>query len=285
MRRDQYSDISNLAKAGNNFLFRGIDAFSSTAFYLETKCRGNTLSNATGFLWLVKDKHYLVTNWHVITGKNQENNMCLHAKGGLPDTLTVYFQKLDVKQGHITVDIELFENNDPAWIEHMKYGQDVDIAAIEIDVPEMNVANYIALNALPEVSLKQRVGLSAYIIGFPFGYQHLGFPVWKKASFATEPYLSKLIPSDNMLVDSASRPGMSGSPVIQREHGEVELEDGRFGRGRGNGDGFSRLVGVYSGRCHTNDPNDAQLGRVWPIELVREMLEGQPNNLMDIFDD
>lgn len=112
--------------------------------------------------------------------------------------------------------------------------------------------------------------MPAFIIGFPFGLQHHGFPIWKKASFATEPYFSELFPSDFMLVDSASRPGMSGSPVVQQEHGEVELEGGSFGRVEQAG-GVCRLVGVYSGRCHTNDPNDAQLGRVWPIELVRQM--------------
>jgi len=39
------------------------------------------------------------------------------------------------------------------------------------------------------------------------------------------------------------------------------------------GDGALRFVGVYSGRFHTNDASDAQLGRVWPARLVMEIID------------
>jgi hypothetical protein len=263
-------DSKYTTRTGGQFIGPGIDIFSSTALFIIPRVNGIGLGSATGFLWYVGGKHYLVTNWHVLSGRNQENGKCAHALGGIPDSLTVYFQKLDVDQGHIEVEVNLGLDEGKNWIEHPKHGQNVDIAAIEITVPRMEEANYIAINAIPEVSLKQRVGHPVFIVGFPFGLQHVGFPVWKQGSFASEPVLANLSESC-ILVDSASRPGMSGAPVIQRVHGEVELENGGYGR-VANGDGACRLVGVYSGRCHTNDPNDAQLGRVWPIRLVREML-------------
>ena len=46
-----------------------------------------------------------------------------------------------------------------------------------------------------------------------------------------------------------------------------------FGTGTvGNGDGAFNFVGIYSGRFHTEDANDAQLGRVWPRALLDEIL-------------
>lgn len=127
------------------------------------------------------------------------------------------------------------------------------------------------MNAIKTVPLKQRIGMPLFILGFPFGRIGAGMPVWKRGSFASEPFLSPDIDHRYLIVDTASRPGMSGSPVIQRVHGEVELEDNRYGR-PASGDGVCNFVGVYSGRFHTEDQKDAQLGRVWPKRLVEEIV-------------
>jgi hypothetical protein len=108
-----------------------------------------------------------------------------------------------------------------------------------------------------------------FILGYPFGRKGYGMPVWKQGSFASEPFMAPTF-DRYLIVDTASRPGMSGSPVIQRVHGIVEFDDGR--RGPPNGDGACRFVGIYSGRFHTNDSTDAQLGRVWPARLVEEVV-------------
>jgi hypothetical protein len=259
----------------------GIDVFSSVPLYLVTKVNGHKLADATGFLWLLGDRHYLVTNWHVLSGRHPENGECLHSKGGIPDEISVFFPQLELTHEPIEVQVLLFDGQNQLWIEHPRLGSAADIAAIQIDVPPLDQANYFPINAVKEVRLKQRVGLPVFVVGFPFGRQFFGMPIWKKASFASEPSLASI--SDNyILVDSASRPGMSGSPVIQREFGQVELENGQFGRVQ-FGDGAGRLVGVYAGRCHTNDPNDAQLGRVWPIRLVRELLDDQLPTLDHFF--
>lgn len=58
--------------------------------------------------------------------------------------------------------------------------------------------------------------------------------------------------------------------MIQRVHGQVELEEGH---GRlSSGDGACNFIGIYSGRFHTNDASDAQLGRVWPAVLVKDVV-------------
>jgi hypothetical protein len=74
-----------------------------------------------------------------------------------------------------------------------------------------------------------------------------------------------------MLVDTASRPGMSGAPVIRRswtnhmvDPGVVALVDTPL----------NKFIGVYSGRMPTDHPNEAQIGLVWDGSLIDEIIAG-----------
>jgi len=47
-----------------------IDPFSLTTIPLEQCANGRSLGTATGFIWKRREQHYLITNWHVVTGRN-----------------------------------------------------------------------------------------------------------------------------------------------------------------------------------------------------------------------
>jgi hypothetical protein len=49
-----------------------IDPFSLTTLPLEQCANGKTLGTATGFIWKRRETHYLITNWHVVSGKNAQ---------------------------------------------------------------------------------------------------------------------------------------------------------------------------------------------------------------------
>jgi hypothetical protein len=72
-----------------------------------------------------------------------------------------------------------------------------------------------------------------------------------------------------ILVDTASRPGMSGSPVIRRSWGTNILRNGGTSMGIG---AATKLVGVYSGRLATSEPSDPQLGITWPVHFIQEIV-------------
>ena len=249
----------------------GIDPCSLVPLYVEPHFRETQLSQATAFLWLRYDgKLALVTNWHVVAGRNPETNECLSQMGGIPDHLRLHMPYLDRAIPPLIIDIPTVGSDGGAlWSEHQRHGRTVDVVALPISLPRPDVIAMMPMNAIRTVPLKQRVGFPLFILGFPFGRQSLGLPVWKQGSFASEPYFTGHDAQRYLIVDTASRPGMSGSPVIQRAHGEIELEDahGRMVAG----DGGCRFVGIYSGRFHTNDVGDAQLGRVWPATLVEEI--------------
>lgn len=252
----------------------GIDSFSSVPLFVEGWFGDQLLGGATAFLWLRTDlKLSLITNWHVVSDRNHETDQPTHKMGGVPDHLRVHVPLSDRAKPPLIVRVPTVDSEgEPLWVEHPDHGREVDIASLEIDLPPPGETGFIPINAIGTLPLKQRIGMPLFILGFPFGRMGIGMPVWKQGSFASEPFLlANGMDHRFLIVDTASRPGMSGSPVIQRVHGEVELEDGH-GRVE-SGDGACNFIGIYSGRFHTNDPSDAQLGRVWPASLVREVVE------------
>ncbi|WP_282950262.1 MULTISPECIES: trypsin-like peptidase domain-containing protein [unclassified Sphingopyxis] len=249
----------------------GVDSCSLVPLFVEAYFRDQRLGVGTAFPWLLPDTSLaLITNWHVAAGRNHETDACLHPMAGVPDHLRVHVPQNERSDAPYIVSVATMDaEGRPLWTEHPTLGRGVDVVALAF-VPPPNLC-LMPLNAMPMVSLKQRVSMPVFILGFPFGRTGMGMPVWKQATFASEPCLAPHLDKPYFIVDSASRPGMSGSPVIQRAHGNIELEDGRIGT-VGNGDGAFNFVGIYSGRFHTEDVDDAQLGRVWPRALLEEIL-------------
>lgn len=252
----------------------GIDSCSLVPLYVEPHFGDTRLGVATAFLWLLPDATLaLITNWHVAAGRNHETGECLNRMGGVPDHLRVHVPLLDRALPPLIVRVDtLDEEGERRWAEHPEDGAAIDVVALPIALPPPGEVATMPMNVLGSLPLKQRIGMPVFILGFPFGRLGIGMPVWKQATFASEPFLSPDMDHRYLIVDSASRPGMSGSPVIQRVHGQIELEGDQYGR-ISEGDGALRFVGVYSGRFHTNDASDAQLGRVWPARLVTEIID------------
>jgi len=65
---------------------------------------------------------------------------------------------------------------------------------------------------------------------------------------------------------------MSGAPVILRSWGTHVKENDAVGMVAG---AVTRFIGVYSGRLHTQDVLEAQLGLVWPASLILEIIAGR----------
>ena len=71
-----------------------------------------------------------------------------------------------------------------------------------------------------------KVADEVFILGFPYKIGNASqIPIWKRGSVASEPELD----CDNLpklFVDTASRPGMSGSPVIYKRIGIHGVKNG-----------------------------------------------------------
>jgi hypothetical protein len=168
--------------------------------------------------------------------------------------------------GSIPVEMSLYHKGDPIWFEHSTR-QNVDVAALEIPAELFVTLFNMPINDIPQESrLDLEPGLDCYVIGFPEGLTGpVTTPVWKRGSVATEPHPQIL----TGLIDSATLPGMSGSPIVARHSGYIS-----FG-GPNSPDAVigtvEKFIGIYAGRAG-DDALGFQLGRFWKGEVLDDIL-------------
>ena len=113
--------------------------------------------------------------------------------------------------------------------------------------------------------------MDMFVIGYPFGKSGGGYlPIWKHATIASEPNVA-IDDLPKMYADTASRPGMSGSPVLVVTRAPYASSDGKFTTLDFGKKPTVRFVGVYSGRVGIADDLDTQLGVVWQLQALEEI--------------
>jgi len=245
-----------------------IDRFSLTAIPLKQYFNETYLGQATGFIWKANSTHYLVTNWHVLSGKDFFTLENLRADAGRPNILRALFQmpgQFHKQEGRIRV---RGDDDAPLWMVHPNTR--VDIAVVPIFVAPENVASLSPLNILANDPLAIAIGMEVFVLGFPFKIEMPALPIWKRGSIASEPQLARMS-GGYMHVDTASRPGMSGAPVIRRSVGNHHFDNGS------RIDDLlyrTRFLGVYSGRIPADHPYEAQIGLVWDGSYINEIIAG-----------
>jgi Trypsin-like peptidase domain len=159
------------------------------------------------------------------------------------------------------------EDDQPLWLVHPSRRVDIAVLPIPSRPKELTIALY-PLNVVANAALRIEIGMEVFILGYPFEIKLPAYPVWKRGSIASEPQLVRMM-ADYMLVDTASRPGMSGAPVIRRswtnhmvQPGVVALVDTPL----------NKFIGVYSGRTPTDHPYEAQIGLVWDASFIDEII-------------
>lgn len=108
------------------------------------------------------------------------------------------------------------------------------------------------------------------------GNSYLELPVWKRGTVATEPTL-EIDALPKFLIDTATRNGMSGAPVVMHRngfHNPGNLKDSFFAV-------IESFVGVYSGRYGADSELEAQLGIVWRETVIDEILNKKITSSID----
>lgn len=241
---------------------------SMASLFLIPRFQGEEIAkNATGFLVLHEGSTYLITNWHVASGKDYRTKKALNQpSGSIPDELIVWhtdtsFLEPGRVRGWKQHSASLYDHEgQPLWLEHPEHGNDVDVIALRIDVaPDALVYPYEIEHpdALPPVHVAEDVS----IVGFPQGESSLGYlAIWVRGTIASEPNVDHVV--DHLfrpvfLVDARTRHGQSGSPVLLIREGPVGP------------------LGVYSGRID----EQSDLGYVFKWRVIREIIEGGKRGL------
>jgi hypothetical protein len=235
------------------------------------------LSSGTGFIYEYQGDYYLITNWHNVSGRNPLTGECLSETLAIPDIIYTLFRSKEQPANCQREKLLLYRDNQmelPAWYEHPSHGSAVDVVALPIPQSIVNQYKLFPINSITfDTQFKDEVADDAFVIGYPFSETtYLQLPIWKRASIASEPDINiEQLPK--ILIDTATRSGLSGSPVIMQRvgiHGMVgpmPTDDTVFGRIRS-------FLGIYSGRIG-KDEFKAQLGIVWKASVIMEIIEGK----------
>jgi S1-C subfamily serine protease len=250
------------------------DPLSQTSYYIETSKNGTALMSGTCFFVKRGERTYLVTNWHNVTGLNPKTKEHLTKFAVQPDTLTAKIYKNQPTLALTDLTIQLYKNTVPVWIEHPVHKEKVDVVAIEVNIPSDKLVCYVEDSIEPfNEKTKANVKDDVYVLGYPFGLSTGDiFPIWKRASVASEPIID-IDGLPKMYIDTASRPGMSGAPVVYKEKRSIGQTDGDLGKpGVKSSWNLMQFVGVYSGRIGADIENMAQLGIVWKQQVIDEII-------------
>lgn len=241
--------------------------FSRLSLFVEATANGLVIGRATGFVIRAQDQPFLVTNWHVLSGRNAETNACLSDTGALPDFISIHHhgsQDINTREPRSESLYVDAEENEPRWLEHPR-GREIDVVLL----PLTDVAEPVVLlpldPALARVGILELPGLPVSVIGFPYGFQVAGrWPIWKTGHIASDPghdYDGR----PSFLIDITTREGMSGAPIVYQSSGPF---DGWQGKEAINAIMQRKFLGVYSGRLR----EDSEIARGWPPRVIEEIL-------------
>ena len=246
------------------------------------------MASATAFYLSYEEQLYLVTNWHVVSGKDFVKKELL-----VPSRQPEYLLGL-IKHIHpvgtenglwrVRTDeqkIDIYDEHDqPLWFEHPDLGSDCDVVALPIDQLESTVMHKpISLELARRIPL--RPGSTVFAIGFPHSISvPPGFPIWKSGYIASEFEFGIELKYEHLLgqqlpafyIDSQTRKGMSGAPIFAQYSGMWDPDNPYGSRVVesaiiGDGDEF---IGCYTGRSIGN-ADEAALGICWTKAAIEEI--------------
>jgi len=191
----------------------------------------------------------------------------------------------------------------PLWKEHPE-GPAVD--AVIYPLPRRLEDHFVFVDiqdAVSDTEIDDTVAKDVFILGYPFSKEEMKssfginaayyLPIWKRGSIATEPRVR--LGGRILLIDSLSRPGMSGAPVvIAQDEKMVHATDARnsailglIRRGeiaardaiRGLDAQSLRIatekqfnfLGLYSGVIGNTRLQQVALGKCWHFDTLREL--------------
>ena len=285
--------------------FNPIDYLSYTSIYIEIYFNDTLITKDSGFFYNKQNKYYLVTNWHVLSGRNPvaDSNgihQPLHNRGAIPNKVKTYiYGWSNGNNGEISTDagiaceFTLIDKDETPLYKAKKYTNNeyMDIAILPVNVTLNSFGKSKKLLCVNDAYYKKFESKNiihptddVFILGYPFGKRDAsGTPIWKRGSIA-----SNLANRLKFYVDTSTRSGMSGSPVFY-----IYKDDTAWLKYREKDIFEEKLysiefVGVYSGRIINEQSADkdsfitikesdidiaAQLGIVWKSSLIDEIIE------------
>lgn len=254
---------------------------------MDLLCGERNIGQATGFFLKQEGRWFIITNWHVLAGRNPLNGQPNIPTGATPDKCRFYTASLGATKliwtAHV---VELGDplNGNSNWLEHPTEGQHVDIGVLPLAQNSVGEAKDLLDPTGNDPNMFIDLGGELFLPGYPLGISAAGkMAIWKRGSLASSLEFGEGI-TRSFYVDTATREGMSGAPCLAIANWHYYAMDHETNKVSVVNRPMSwRLLGVYSGRKNPSDGFEAQLGLVWREKLIFEILSGKKNASVKIF--
>jgi hypothetical protein len=218
------------------------------------------ISKATAFFYKViidsVPTTFLVTNWHVLSGRNSETpQRTLDINGAIPNSACLRLpiegaiHQATEKQSILLFQeqsVRLYSSDAKAnWLQHAILKNNIDVAVINCgqQLKGFHIAHVNDVANTYDMAIT--IGAAVFILGYPYGFYHfMSTPIWKSGSIASEPHLEEQGANSRIVIDATTRNGMSGAPVIMRAYTHYVTEAGNVTCSPN----ASRFLGVYASR-------------------------------------
>jgi hypothetical protein len=259
-----------------------LDKLTFSVVRLDALFDDQPLSHATGFYYYGftdnKPTYWLVTNWHVFSGRDPETLKSLSSTVALPNRLRLNVplsKSSPLRAGRTETflfqeqTLEIYDGAGQAvWYQHKERGSHADVAVANLGGAAFGHWDIVGINQIASQNdMKIEIGNDVHVLGYPLGFSHfMNTPVWKKGSIASEPHMETSESRGRIIIDATTREGMSGSPVVMRAKTHYISEDGSI-KAHPNA---TRLIGVYASRPILGK---AEIGYVYKSGLIEEVIK------------
>ena len=168
----------------------GIDEFSLATVPIDLHFNQQRISSATAFTWERNNKHYLITNWHNVSGRDPNTDEHVSkTTAAEPNMLCGMFNTKGKNIGdkhQLGIRIRQ-DSGEVAWLVHPTHKRKIDVVAIPLTGDPVSSIDFYSMNKMGSSDLLVRIGMDVFVLGYPFGPGKTGLPIWKRGSIASEP--------------------------------------------------------------------------------------------------
>lgn len=283
-------------------------AVSNSVVHLTMRFNETELSVGTGVIYCLDKSYFIVTAWHNLSGLHSETLENLSKKGGRPNNVVVNLAVSYAHHGVVRQSITLPLNDEEKslFFIHPENWPRIDVAVIPFDPTATHLSELYRSTGevrkvqmclttpmadgtkadicpvqkyfVPDESIRRKwleaveVTDELFIPGYPQNiHDYHGQPVWKRATVASS-VRHGWNRQPKFLIDSASKSGMSGSPVLYYSpSGTVKILGSRYMFAQD----VAILAGIYVGRLGVEGEADPQIGTVWKQSVIDEIIHAK----------
>lgn len=234
------------------------------SLYIQVYHNDSVLGNATGFVYQSPTRNYLITNWHVVTGRDSDTNKWI-GRSLTPNRVLIVHNGKEIGKPEFTFENLIDARGGKLYHEFRKDQQLLDVVALPLKDTLKATIYPVRYDPLIDSLLLQPT-IRVFVVGFPRGKSSGNyFPIWKSGLIASEPdfgYDNKPV----FLLDFMGQTGMSGSPVylisdkVLSEANNLEFDPTN-----------SYFIGVFSAILKSTN-----LGVVWQSKAIHPFLNSLP---------